>query len=100
MSQKKLGGKNAEYEEEKRLEKEKQEKAIGLLTYLGQGSIELEGMSLPIFHFIQNLTKTAGHDFIFIWQTDYMCIGIAVLSTEHEVLFMLFWTSVAVFIVV
>lgn len=38
----KLGGKNAEYEEEKRLEKEKQEKAIGLLTYLGQGSVELE----------------------------------------------------------
>lgn len=41
--QKKLGGKNAEHEEEKRLEKEKQEKAIGLLTYLGQGSVELEG---------------------------------------------------------
>ena len=42
--QKKLGGKNAEHEEEKRLEKEKQEKAIGLLTYLGQGSVELAGM--------------------------------------------------------
>ena len=41
--QKKLGGKNAEHEEEKRLEKEKHEKAIGLLTYLGQGSVELEG---------------------------------------------------------
>jgi len=43
LLQKKLGGKNAEYEEEKRQEKEKQEKAIGLLTYLGQGSAELEG---------------------------------------------------------
>ena len=43
LLQKKLGGKNAEHEEEKRLEKEKQEKAIGLLTYLGQGSVELEG---------------------------------------------------------
>jgi len=42
--QKKLGGKNLEHEEEKRLEKEKQEKAIGLLTYLGQGSAELEGI--------------------------------------------------------
>jgi len=43
LLQRKLGGKNAEHEEEKRLEKEKQEKAIGLLTYLGQGSVELEG---------------------------------------------------------
>jgi len=44
LLQKKIGGKNAEHEEEKRLEKEKQEKAIGLLTYLGQGSAELEGV--------------------------------------------------------
>jgi len=35
--------KNAEHEAEKLQEKERQEKAIGLLTYLGQGSVELEG---------------------------------------------------------
>ena len=44
--QKKIGGKNAEHEEEKRKEKEAQEKAIGLLTYLGQGSVELEGIGI------------------------------------------------------
>nr|CAB3263415.1 leukocyte receptor cluster member 1 homolog [Phallusia mammillata] len=32
--------KNAEHEEEKRLEKEAQEKKIGLLTYLGQSAVE------------------------------------------------------------
>lgn len=39
-----MARKNKEHEEEIRKEKEKQEKAIGLLTYLGQGSSELEGM--------------------------------------------------------
>jgi hypothetical protein len=43
LFQQRIDAKNAEHEEEKRLEKEKQEKAIGLLTYLGQGSVELDG---------------------------------------------------------
>jgi len=41
---KKKSGTNAEHEAEKRMEKEKQEKAIGLLTYLGQSSIESQSM--------------------------------------------------------
>jgi len=54
LLQKKLGGKNAEHEEEERLDKEKQEKAIGLLTYLGQGSVELEGALCVMLHTTSN----------------------------------------------
>ncbi|XP_006107337.1 leukocyte receptor cluster member 1 [Myotis lucifugus] len=35
-------GSNKEYEEEKRQEKEKQEKALGILTYLGQSAAEAQ----------------------------------------------------------
>ena len=41
---------NAEYEEEKRQEKEKQEKAIGLLTYLGQSAIEAQSKKFLFIH--------------------------------------------------
>ena len=42
-------GKNKEHEAEKAAEKEKWEKSIGLLTYLGQSAIESQSMCLHIF---------------------------------------------------
>ncbi|ESO10247.1 hypothetical protein HELRODRAFT_185324 [Helobdella robusta] len=38
----KLPRKNKQHEEEQKYEKEKQEKSLGILSYLGQGSFELE----------------------------------------------------------
>ena len=40
--QKKLAQGNKEYEEEKKAEKEKAEKSLGVLTYLGQSAIEAQ----------------------------------------------------------
>ena len=52
VMQNKVDAKNAEHEAEKRAEKERQEKAIGLLTYLGQGSVELDGGLACSYEFI------------------------------------------------
>lgn len=38
-----VGGTNKEHEEEEKATKEKYEKDIGLLTYLGQSSLEAKG---------------------------------------------------------
>lgn len=41
-------GANSEYEAEKKAEQEKQEKAIGLLTYLGQSVSEKHGNKMVL----------------------------------------------------
>ena len=51
-------GKNAEYEAEKKAEKEKWEKDIGLLTYLGQSSIESQGSTLSLLKFRHSARQT------------------------------------------
>ncbi|KAJ7313989.1 hypothetical protein JRQ81_005848 [Phrynocephalus forsythii] len=52
---------NKEYEEEKRQEKERQEKALGILTYLGQSAAEAQ-TSRPWYQQMPERDKTAAKD--------------------------------------
>ena len=50
----KKGGANEEHEREKKEEQEKREKAIGLLTYLGQSAVEGQSKIINFKQFVRN----------------------------------------------
>ncbi|KAM3822508.1 leukocyte receptor cluster member 1 isoform 1-T4 [Vipera latastei] len=52
---------NKEYEEEKKQEKERKEKALGILTYLGQSSAESQ-TSIPWYHELPDRSKAVAKD--------------------------------------
>ncbi|KAK2162228.1 hypothetical protein LSH36_101g00079 [Paralvinella palmiformis] len=94
----KKSGTNAEHEAEKRMEKEKQEKAIGLLTYLGQSSIESQNekpwyfkppekrQKLEVSPDCDNLIKKKEEfDLKHKWGADPMKMMIQYLDTKEKV---------------